>query len=265
LLLTATGQFTHKRQNIVSQLKAFESAVWLRDPQTDKLVLQPDPDGGVPPPVQPGAYRESEERTPIHAPSLSAQWATPTAKALTVWTGTSALSFAVLAGYMHTPRPGLAAFVIGGIPSAIQWMRDQEYFKNALYQVKNFTEEFLQQDLDSDGVIGQPKHPGTIVIKGRNSQPESEASKKRRALIAFAELVYNRQRAKLNTGAKELYGTHLPGGYKINYDLHKELGRLLVDSGYAGTKQVGRNTTWELLPDVTPDELNDAIGTWNDN
>jgi hypothetical protein len=214
----------------------------------------------------PGTYRESEERTPIHAPSLSAQWATPTAKALTVWTGTSALSFAVLAGYMHAPRPGLAAFVIGGIPGAIQWMRDQEYFRNALYQVKNFTEEFLQQDLDGDGSVGKPEPPGTIVIKGRNNgKPESEASKKRRAFVALGELIYNRQQANLNTGAKELYGTHLPGGYKVNYDLHKELGQLLVDSGYAQTKQVGRNTTWELLSDVMPDELNDAIGTWTDD
>jgi hypothetical protein len=264
--LIASVRPASRRDNIRAQLRRFESAAWVRNDETGRFESQDDNANSFPVPAAPGTYREIDERTPIHAPSLSSQWAPALAKSLTVWAGTSTLSFAIMAGYVNMPRPGLAAFIMGGIPGAYQWMRDQEYFKQALYQIKNFTEEVLQKDIDGDGAVGKPPEPGTIIITGRNSKPESESSKKRRAMIAFVELVYRRQHASppLNTGIKALYGTDLPAGYKVNENFHKEIGALLVDSGYARTKPAGANTTWELLPDVTLDELNAAVSAWDD-
>jgi len=124
-------------------------ATWMGDKAEDLQLIAP------PRAKKPAAKRTEETWEPVGEISLRSQWGTPLANAVTAWAGTSILLHVIQVGYLHTPRPGLSSFCVGGIAAAIIWIDDRDFFREALYRTKNLAEEILSRDLDGDGTIGR--------------------------------------------------------------------------------------------------------------
>jgi hypothetical protein len=184
---------------------------WIRNEETGKMEPSNEPtDAGVAipgGPVLPGTFRKVKDEIPLHQASLRSQWGTPLARSLTTWGGTSVFVYSLLEGvlsgvlHLNIPRPGLWALLVGFFPGAYNWDRDLDFFSDALYQVRDFAEEVLNQDLDGDGNVGKPETISAEVIeKGRGPDGPFER-------YYYGDIEISREKARLVARAVN-NGTH---------------------------------------------------------
>jgi len=108
------------------------------------------------PPKPPPAKKVEETFEPMMPASLRAQFATPLARAATVWGGIFVTVYPLLELATSTHQPVLIAHTMGAIAASIFWWDDADHFKQAIYKVKNLTEEITGWDIDRDSHIGVP-------------------------------------------------------------------------------------------------------------
>jgi hypothetical protein len=116
-----------------------------------------------------------ESWTPVRAPTLHSDWATPLAQAMTtgaiVFVGGTALAYA-----SGIPKPMMWSSGAGFITLAISWRNGLNWTRNLIHKV----EKHIGRDIDGDKVIGKPQpdiiSPIPVYAPGSN-RPDTNGIK----------------------------------------------------------------------------------------
>jgi len=168
-----------------------------------------------------------------------------------------AAGYPLLEFVTETHYPVLIAHTLGMCSALFFWWNDADHFKEALYKVKNITEDLTGWDIDRDGHRGEPppRQPTGRTVIDKDAGTEGEiidnwdflpATQQVEDIIDFARVVWQRSQNGQRFGQKEFRELqyYLPSGFKVTDGLHSTLFRCLQDGGIA--QRQGNN--WIITP-----------------